>query len=109
MANQFVAGDTASKLRVTLKDSTTKLPLDLTGSLFVRLRWRMEDGLTTHEGLMTGPGGAAFDATGVVEYRFTGGELYAPTMAFEIKITNAAGEILRNQELIVEQVRPSML
>lgn len=105
--NEFVSGDTGSKLRVTCRnDSPPNDPVDLTAAA-VKLRWRNQANTATVEADMTGLNGAAFDASGIAEYTFTANQLYSPQMAFEIRITKGT-LVVRSLELLVEDVRQAM-
>lgn len=89
----FVAGDTASVLRVACKDDygdgTTLQPVDLTGAV-IKLKYRIAGGaLQTKTMSLVG---AATD--GVVEYKFGTGELTAGDMIAEVEITFASGDIV---------------
>jgi hypothetical protein len=106
--NEFVSGDTGSKLRLTLKnnDATSSI-MDLTGAT-VLLRWRNKTDTATVEATMVGFNGAAFDSTGRAEYTFTANQLYAPVMTFEVKIT-ISGAVVRSLTLLDVRVREAML
>ncbi len=98
----FVSGDTGSKLEVTCKDNDTGLVINLTGST-VKLKWRdAADALQTKTMTIT-------DAVnGIAEYQFLAAELIAPQMKFEVEITDTAGNVLHNIELIRESVREAL-
>jgi hypothetical protein len=101
MTYDFVTGDTGNFLRVAVKrkDGT---PLVLTGST-ARLRWEDADGLPTFKQM------TVVDAVnGIVEYNFTGTDLYAPVMVFEVEITDAGEKVLTGVELIQVTVRPQI-
>jgi hypothetical protein len=101
MTFRFVAGDTASKLRVACVDDATGLPVDLTNTT-VTLRWKPKDGgaviskemskIVPHTG-------------GIAEYQFATAELFDPEMDFEVRITDSGGKVLHNLNLIKEPVR----
>jgi hypothetical protein len=98
---QLVAGDTASKRRVTCFDNDTGLPIDLTGST-VKLKWK--SGTTLVEKTM-----AIVDAAGgVAEYQFLADEIIVPNMAFEVEITDSAGKIVRSLQLDTVPVRAAL-
>lgn len=101
MATSFVAGDTGSVLRVTCKDNATGAAINLTGAT-VELRWNA-GGITTTRTM------TVIDATnGVAEYQFTATDLVPGEMAFEVKITDSGGKILRNLNLLIENVRAGL-
>lgn len=84
MGFEFVAGDTASKLRVFCKDSDASVALDLSGST-VLLRWNKNSDGSLVEKQMT----ITDAALGIAEYQFLAGELEAPVMTFAVKVTFA--------------------
>jgi hypothetical protein len=97
----FREDDTASKRRVTCKDSQTSLPIDLTGAT-VKLQWRKPDA-TLASVAMT-----VIDALGgVAEYQFLAGELKPPGMDFTVEITDSGGKIVKNVNVIYNTVRPA--
>lgn len=96
----FVAADTASKLRVICKDNDTGIVIDLTGAT-VKLRWRNAGDTATVEVSMN-----VVDAVnGVAEHRFTTGQLFAGVMIFDVEITGADGYIIHNVNVIDASVR----
>jgi hypothetical protein len=99
--SDFVANDTASSLLVACTDDAGAV-IDLTGST-VKLRWQEAVG-TIADKTMTIVSAAA----GTCSYKFVDGDLYAPGMAFEVKITDSSGYILRNQNLITVTVRDDL-
>jgi hypothetical protein len=97
----FVSGDTASTLLVTCKDGDGTA-VNLTGCT-VKLRWQEATG-TVADRTMT----IVSASEGTVSYKFLADELYAPSMSFEVKITDADGYLLRNPGLITEMVREAL-
>jgi hypothetical protein len=51
-----------------------KEPVNLTGAVKIRFLAKATQGATLIEGLMTGPGGGAFNSTGEVEYLWVTGD-----------------------------------
>lgn len=99
---QFVAGDTGSKLEVTCKNDADNSAINLTGAT-VKLKWKDSGGaLQTKTMTITGA------ATGVAEYQFLTGELFAGTTDFEVEITDAGGKIIRCLDLLREKVRAAL-
>lgn len=93
--HEFVAGDTESKFRYTCVDSDGDA-IDLTNRL-VELRW-VDAGGVSQTRAMSVPNIVNAPA-GVMEYQFEAGELFAPYMDFEVRLTNSVGRVLRNLEL----------
>lgn len=103
MANELVAGDTASKLVVTCKDNATQSVIDLTGAT-VRLRYRIDGGALQVK-TMTVQTPAA---NGKADYQWAGGELTAGTLLAEVEITDAAGKVMTSLEPIYLPVRAKL-
>lgn len=99
---QFVAGDTGSKLEVTCKNDADNTAINLTGAT-VKLKWK-DAGGTLQTKTMT----ITSAATGVAEYQFLAGELFAGLMNFEVEITDSGGKIIRCLEIIAEKVRAAL-
>lgn len=99
MANEFVQDDSGSKLEVTCKNDADKSVIDLTGAT-VKARWNDKSGLVV-EKTMT----ITDAAGGVAEYQFAAGELEAGTTGYEIEITDAAGGIIKNLNLLLVNIR----
>ncbi|SCX94107.1 hypothetical protein SAMN05216420_101396 [Nitrosospira sp. Nl5] len=97
----FVSGDTGSTLLLTCADDAGAA-IDLTGCT-IKLRWQEAAG-TIADKTMTIVSAAA----GTCSYKFLAGELYPPAMAFEVKITDAGGFILKNVHLITVTVRDDL-
>jgi hypothetical protein len=97
----FVSNDTGSTLLVTCADDAGAA-INLAGCT-VKLRWQEEAG-TIAEATMTVVDAAA----GTVSYKFLADELYAPAMAFEVKITDADSFVLKNINLITVTVRDDL-
>ena len=97
----FVAGDTGSVYRPTCKNSDGTI-IDLTG-MTVTLSW-IDSGGSKVARQMT-----IVDAVnGVAEYKFQADELYAPSMQFEVMITDSQGEFVRNVDPLTEIVAPAL-
>lgn len=96
----FVAGDTASKLRVTCKDNDTGAVINLSGATVV-LRWRNATDTATIERVMNIVNAAA----GLAEHQFTSGELFGGVVRFEVRITDSGGAIMHNVDLVDASVR----
>src|SRR6187455_965584 len=97
----FVSNDTGSTLLVTCTDDAGTA-INLAGCT-VELRWQEAVG-TVADKTMTVVDAAA----GTCSYKFLADELYAPAMAFELKITDADGFILKNVNLITVTVRDDL-
>ena len=96
--NAFVAGDTGSKLRVTCTDNDTGGAIDLTGKT-VNLKWLNSSGtLVTKAMTLVTP------ASGIAEYQFVTGELFASEMGFEVEIIDGS-DVTRSLEVIDVDVR----
>ena len=103
MANySFVAGDTGSVLRVTCTNDSDDSAIDLTGCTVV-LKWRNASGVLTSQTMTI-----VTAASGICEYRFAAGELFAPSMAFEVQITDASSRVIRSLSLIETSVRAAL-
>ncbi len=102
MVNEFVEGDTGSKLEVTCKDDADKSVIDLTGAT-IKIRWKNKASQLVEKAMtVTNPTG------GVAEYQFAAGELEAGTTGFEIEITDSGGDIIKNMSLILARVREKL-
>jgi len=98
----FVSGDTGSVLEVTCKDDDAGTVIDLTGAT-VELQWDDAAGALQSKTM------TVTDAVnGVAEYQFLADELIATQMKFEVKITDSGGNVLRNIELLRENVREAL-
>jgi hypothetical protein len=100
--NEFVAGDSGSKLSVTCTDNALQTAINLTGSS-VNLKWENEAGAMVTKAMTIDNA-----ATGVCSYQFAVGELFAPAMTFELEITTASGKIISNLDLIDISVRAKL-
>jgi hypothetical protein len=99
LSYDFVAGDTGSKLRVTIYNKNTGGLFDLTDCT-VKIRWFDIAGTEVLHDMII-----ASAVSGVAEYQFTEGELYAPMMSFEIKVTDSTGGVLTSLEVSEVRVR----
>lgn len=99
---QFVAGDTGSKLKVTCKNDADNTAINLTGAT-LKLKWKNSGGVLVSQTMTI-----TSAATGVAEYQFLTGELFAGTMDFEVEITDAGGKIIRCLDLISEKIRAAL-
>lgn len=87
---QFVAGDGGSTLHVTVLDSVTKEPKDLTGKT-VQLRYSINGGVTVEKSMTvlnqtTHPGQA--------EYQFLVADLTAGTLKGEVRLQDGLDDQL---------------
>jgi hypothetical protein len=104
MAYQFVSGDTGSILRVTCTNDSDGSAVNLTGcSVALQWRDRLTESLISKSMTINSPATA-----GVVQYQFAANELVDPEMAFEVKITDGSGAVVRSLSLIVCSVRPAL-
>ncbi len=101
MSYDLVTGDTGSKLVVTIKDSATLGPADLTGCT-VRFRWEGSAGMVTKIATVTAP------LTGVASYQFGAGDIVAPKMKIEVEVTDAATNVVTGTDLIELAVREQL-
>lgn len=99
MAYEFVTGDTGSKIVVTCTDSVLGTAINLTGAT-VKLKWITNAGVLANKSMTI-----TSAATGVCEYQFLATEIEAPTMTFEVEITDATAKIITNLDEIVCNVR----
>lgn len=101
MDYELVAGDTGSKLVVTIVDNGDGTAVDLTGAT-VNLRWRANRSV-----VVVGPKDMTVtDAPGgIAEYLFEATELVAGIMEFEVEVIDAQARKVRNLAPIVERVR----
>lgn len=100
---QFVSGDTGSTLKVTCKNDGDSTIIDLTGAT-VKLRWKDSSStLQTRTMSIVNPA-----TSGIAEYQFLAGELFAGLMNFEVEITDSGGKIIRCLEIIAEKVRAAL-
>lgn len=97
---QFVAGDTGSTLVVTCKNESDGAIIDLTGCS-VQLKWRDAARVLVSKAMTIN----APATNGVVQYTFGASELFAPSMKFEVQITDGSGRVIRNLELLDVKVR----
>ena len=82
MAYELVAGDGGSKLRVTVLDSATKLPMDLTGKA-AQARYSIDGGATV-EKAMTVLDQSTYK--GQAEYQFLTTDLTPGTLKGEVRL-----------------------
>ncbi len=97
----FVSNDTGSTLLLTCTNAAGTV-IDLTGAT-IKLRWRGTTG-TVADKTMTIVSAVA----GTCSYKFLTTELIAPSMEFEVEITDSGGFKLSNSELICVTVRSQM-
>jgi hypothetical protein len=83
----FVAGDTGSKLRVTIRKKSDGSVWDLTGQT-VTLKWLDANGT-----LVTKTMSSSDPTTGIAEYQFTTGELFTGEMRFEVRVVGPGGTV----------------
>lgn len=95
MAADLVAGDSSSVLRVTVFDSETKEPMDLTGRT-VTLRFRLNGGTVVPVAM------TVLDQTnqrGKAEYEFQSADLLsAGLVEYEIRLDSGTGNQLTSLE-----------
>ncbi|SEN71006.1 protein of unknown function [Nitrosospira multiformis] len=97
----FVAGDTASVLKVTCVDKS-ETPIDLTGCT-ANIRWKDEVGEVQTKAM------TVLDAAnGECTYQFGEDELFSPGMSFEVEVTDISGKKLSNVDLISVTVREQL-
>lgn len=101
MAYEFVQSDTGSKLQVTCKNDNDNSVIDLSNST-LELKWVDAAGA-----LQTKTMTVTDAANGVAEYLFSGSELEAGKMSFEVEITTA-GKVISNLDLIKVTVRAEL-
>lgn len=105
MAADLVAGDASSLLRVTVLDSETNAPMDLTGRAVV-LRFRLNGGAVTVVAM------ALLDQVnqrGVAEYEFQPADLPAAgTVDYEIRLDHGTGNQLTSLEIGQLAVRAAL-
>lgn len=99
MSFDFVAGDTGSVLNVTCKDKVTAAVINLTGST-VNLQWLNAAGSRTTVAMTI-----VSAVAGTVKYQFTTGQLFAPAMVLEVKITDALSKVVTSLDTISVAVR----
>ena len=95
----FVSGDTGSVLRVTCTNDSDDSAINLTGST-LSLRWLNSSGVLVTQAMTI-----VTAASGIAQYQFGASELYAPSMSFEIRITDSSANVIRNLSPIEVNVR----
>lgn len=101
-AYSFVAGDTGSVLRVTCTNDSDDTAINLTGAT-VALRWLNSAGTLVSQNMTI-----VTAASGIAQYQFTASELFAPSMSFEVRITDASSNVIRSLNLIDVNVRAAL-
>lgn len=101
MSYDLVTGDTGSTLAVTITNSSTLAPVDLTGAT-VRFRWMGASALV--EVIAT----ISDAVNGVAEWTFTAGQIVEPVMRIEVEVTDSNGKITSGLQPIVLKVRPQV-
>lgn len=99
MAYEFVTGDTGSKIVITCTDSVLGTAINLAGAT-VKLHWITNAGVLANKTMTV-----TSAATGVCEYQFLTGEIEAPTMTFEVEITDSASKVITSLDPVVVSVR----
>lgn len=99
MAYDLVTGDTLTTLKVSVKDETG-VAFDMTGMTAV-FRWEDATGVIVSRN--------ATISSDKVSYQFATGEIFAPKMKIELEITNGAGKVVTATDLIVLNVRESLV
>lgn len=94
----YTAGDTKSKFYISAKDESGNI-ITLSGAT-VTLRWKNQAGALVSQTMTVTDA-----ANGLAEYQFAAGELFAPSMAFEVQIVDGAGKILSSVENIQVAVK----
>jgi hypothetical protein len=100
MSYSFVSNDTGSILQVTCTKASDNSAINLTGAT-VKLKW-FNPARTVVERTMT----LVTPLSGIVNYQFLAGDLYAPAMSFEVEITDSGGFRTTVLDPIVVEVRP---
>lgn len=99
MAYELITGDTGSKLVATCTDNVLGTAINLTGAT-VKLHWITNAGVLANKTMTI-----TSAATGVCEYQFLATEIEAPTMTFEVEITDATAKIITSLDPITVSVR----
>jgi hypothetical protein len=99
---EFVSGDTASTLALTLVDDSGAA-INLTNCT-VKLHWVGEDGVVVNKSMTI-----VSAAAGTCSYKFAAEELFASGMEFEVEVTDSNGYKLTNPDLITIPVRKRLL
>ena len=102
MAYSFVSGDTGSTLRVTCTNDSDSTAIDLTGCTLA-LRWKDSANVLQSKAMTI-----VTAASGIAEYNFAAGELFAPSMSFEVQITDATSKVIRSLNPIEVSVRAAL-
>jgi hypothetical protein len=97
----FVSGDTGSSLSVPCVDSEGNV-INLSGCT-VNLRWKDASGALVSKEMTIDDEGS-----GLCSYKFGEGELFAPSMDFEVQIKDSGDFILTILELIAVTVRKAL-
>lgn len=93
---QFVAGDTASELRVACLDNQSRLPIDLTDRA-VKLRFKtVSDGPVPVDPAIVERTMAVQspENAGIASYVFSGSELVSGEMFVDVQVEDGGGNIL---------------
>jgi len=100
MQYDLVAGDN-TLLEIPCVDPSGNA-IDLTGAT-VQLIWDDANGNdVTVNATVTNAAG------GIVQYRFASGQIFAPSMQIEVKITDGAGNVIRSTQTIDLTVREAV-
>lgn len=98
MKYDVVQGDSGTALRVECVKGVSQA-IDLTGAT-VTLKWRSKTRQLVERGM------TIVDAvSGVAEYQFVAGELYAPSMDVTVMIVDMLGGVLHSREALKITVR----
>lgn len=100
----FVSGDTGSVLRLTLTNDDDDSAIDLTASTIV-LQWNRRSDNALQSKTMT----IVTAASGICSYQFAASELEAPSMSFEVKITDASSKVIRSLDPLRVDVRAAFV
>ena len=87
------------EITCTRKDGSV---IDLTGSA-VQLIWDDQNGND-----VIADAAVVDAANGLIQYRFTNGQVYSPEMNIEVKITDGSGNVLRSTQTIDLIVREAV-
>jgi len=98
----FVEGDTGSILRITCKDKSDQV-IDLSGADVV-LKWNDSTGVLQEKNMTINSPATA----GIIQYSFSAGELYPPSMLFSVRITDSSGGIVHSNCVIKTLVREAL-
>lgn len=97
----LVTGDTGSSLSVPCVDSNGDV-INL-AACSVELHWKDATGTAVVRNMTIDD-----EAAGLCSYKFADGEIFAPSMSFEVQITDAGSFIITTPDLITVTVRKEL-